>query len=429
MAVFKTIRPGYTGTEAELLQLALWRSGYLATAPDGIFGSETLSALLRFQRSYGLVQDGVAGPATWTALTPYLVGYARHTVRSGDTLYNLARQYYTSLAAVETANPDLDPFDLRPGSVLTIPFGFEVIPTNIRFTPTVLSLAVEGLLTRYPFLQTGSIGRSVMGRELVYIKIGTGTNQVFYNASHHANEWITSPLLMRFLERYARAYSTGGTLFGMDARSLYSLTTLYAVPMVNPDGVSLATGELTGGSYYDNARRIAQDYPAIPFPLGWKANIEGIDPNLQYPAGWENAREIKFAQGFISPAPRDYVGMAPLTAPESRSVYDFTLSHDFSLTLSYHTQGRVIYWRYLDYEPPRAYEIARRFSAVSGYSVEDVPTASGYAGYKDWFILNYNRPGYTIEAGQGSAPLPLSQFEEIYTENLGILTLGLTAGI
>ena len=50
---------------------------------------------------------------------------------------------------------------------------------------------------------------------------------------------------------------------------------------------------------------------------------------------------------------------------------------------------------------------------------------SGYAGYKDWFIQTYDRPGYTIEVGQGVSPLPLSQFDEVYADNLGILVLGL----
>jgi len=64
------------------------------------------------------------------------------------------------------------------------------------------------------------------------------------------------------------------------------------------------------------------------------------------------------------------------------------------------------------------------FSAVSGYSVEETPYASGFAGYKDWFIQTYNRPGYTIEVGRGVSPLPLEQFDRIYRDNAGILTLG-----
>ena len=69
---------------------------------------------------------------------------------------------------------------------------------------------------------------------------------------------------------------------------------------------------------------------------------------------------------------------------------------------------------------------ARSFAAVSSYAVETTPYASGFAGYKDWFIQNYNRPGYTVEAGLGDNPLPLAVFDRIYGENLGILTLGLS---
>jgi g-D-glutamyl-meso-diaminopimelate peptidase len=104
-------------------------------------------------------------------------------------------------------------------------------------------------------------------------------------------------------------------------------------------------------------------------------------------------------------------------------MYDLTLRLDPSLTLSYHTQGNTIYWKYLDYEPPRSLELAECFARVSGYAVEETPYASGFAGYKDWFIAHYNRPGYTIECGLGENPLPMSQFDRIYGENVGILVL------
>ena len=63
---------------------------------------------------------------------------------------------------------------------------------------------------------------------------------------------------------------------------------------------------------------------------------------------------------------------------------------------------------------------------VSGYAVEETPYASGNAGYKDWFILQYDRPGYTIEAGYGENPLPIEDFPEIYRRNTGILMGGMT---
>ncbi len=63
---------------------------------------------------------------------------------------------------------------------------------------------------------------------------------------------------------------------------------------------------------------------------------------------------------------------------------------------------------------------------MSGYAVEETPGASGYAGYKDWFIQEYNKPGYTIEVGRGANPLQMDQFADIYQDNLGILTGGMT---
>lgn len=69
--------------------------------------------------------------------------------------------------------------------------------------------------------------------------------------------------------------------------------------------------------------------------------------------------------------------------------------------------------------------IGEQFARVSGYSLETTPSESGYAGYKDWFIQDYNRPGYTIEVGLGNNPLPISQFSKIYNDNLGILVLGM----
>ena len=193
-----------------------------------------------------------------------------------------------------------------------------------------MQINLDSLKRLYPFLEIGVAGYSVSGKPIPYVRIGNGSKEVFYSASYHANEWITSPVLMKFLADYCYTYKNGFNIYGIPARDIYNSTSIYIIPMVNPDGVDLVTGELTPNSAsYLLAQNISNSYPSIPFPSGWKANIRGVDLNLQFPADWEQARRIKFSQGFISPAPRDFVGFGPLTEPESLMVYNFTLQHNF----------------------------------------------------------------------------------------------------
>ena len=420
----KTLRSGDRGAQVAFLQLALQRAGYDAGALDGIFGSRTQAAVIAFQRAARLTPDGIAGARTLQALDPYFTGYRTRTVAQGDTFWRLATQYGITVCALQTANPKKDPEQLHSGDTLIVPLSFPVVSGEIPFTYEVLQYTLRGLTARYPFLRRGQIGASVLGRELAELQFGQGETRVFYNAAHHANEWITTPVLLRFLEELCSAYACGSEIYGISAKRIFDHATVCVVPMVDPDGVDLVTGWFAPDSQeYQGARAIAGNYPAVSFPDGWKANILGTDLNLNYPANWEQARQIKFAQGFTSPAPRDFVGTAPLSAPESRAVEQYSRRQNFDLTLSYHSQGEIIYWKYLDYEPQNSLEIAKLFARVSGYSVEETPYASGFAGYKDWFIQTYNRPGYTIEVGRGSSPLPLSQFDRIYRDNAGILTL------
>ncbi len=373
-------------------------------------------------------QTGLPKTAAEMALTPYLVGYELHRVQSGDTLTKIAGLYGTTVAAIETANPGIDLRRLTIGRVLVVPLGFSVVPEDVPMSWGLMRYVIRGLEARYPALSEQVIGTTAYGRSLYRLRVGTGPRTVYYNAAHHANEWITTPTVLSCLEWLLAEMSRGSSVLGLPLDTLLRQVTLYLVPMVNPDGVDLVVGAANERETAA-AEAIAQNYPQIPFPDGWKANLRGVDLNLNYPAQWNQTRKIKEAQGYVSPAPRDYVGPEPLSERESRSMFDTTEELDPDLTIAWHTQGKEIYWKFLDLEPEGARELGEQMARASGYRLEEIPYASSFAGYKDWFIQDFDRPGYTIEAGEGENPLPLSQLPELVRDNLPIFLLGLTGAI
>ena len=199
------LKQGDRGALVSLLQLGLTRAGQTPGALDGIFGAQTAAAVRAFQAASGLTPDGIAGTRTHRALLPYYTGFVTRTIRAGDTFSALARQYGTSVDAIALANPYLDPERLPLGRALTIPLPFSVTPADIPYSSALIGYIVRGLAARYPMLAVGEFGRSVLGRPLWYLTLGSGPKLVFYNAAHHANEWITTPLLLKFAEELGEA--------------------------------------------------------------------------------------------------------------------------------------------------------------------------------------------------------------------------------
>ena len=153
-----------------------------------------------------------------------------------------------------------------------------IVPTNVNYTYNLLRSNLISLNSLYPFLNLQIVGNSVMGKNIYVIKLGKGPNKVFYSGGIHANEWITSTLLMKFIEDYATAYVQNSSLYGYNIRNLFNSSSIYIMPMVNPDGVNLVTGSLPTNSFaYERALSISNNFPNIPFPSGWKANINGVD--------------------------------------------------------------------------------------------------------------------------------------------------------
>lgn len=348
-------------------------------------------------------------------------GYAvqRYQIKSGDSFWTIAMQRNLPLDALLLLNPTSNPDSLQIGQTIYVPLRvtWRLVNGKQNYSYETMRNDLQRLLAIYPFLQISSIGHSVLGKEMPEVLIGRGEKRVHYNGAFHGNEWITTPVIMTFLNDYALSLTNQQAIRGVVTSILYEQTNLSIVPMVNPDGVNLVLqGPPKEEPYKSNV--IKWNKESMDFS-GWKANINGVDLNDQFPAEWEKERE----ENPKTPGPRDYGGEKPLSQPESIAMADLTKKRDFARVLAFHTQGEVIFWGFENLQPPENEILAEEFGRVSGY--EPVETTDSYAGYKDWFIQDWRRSGFTIELGLGTNPLPITQFDEIYEEALGIFLAAL----
>lgn len=291
----------------------------------------------------------------------------------------------------------------------------KIIKTNKNYTYDILINDLLFLNYEYPYFKINNIGKSTLGENIVFIKLGKGNKKLFINASHHANEWMTSLITMMFIEKYLYLYKYNQNYKGYNIEELWNNVSIYIVPMVNPDGVNLClkNKKIINNNFY---KEIWGKY--INNLEEWKANIRGVDLNLNYPAGWKQATINKMKKGITGPGPRDYAGPNALSEIETKNMVNFTELINFDMIISLHSQGQEIYWSYLNYKIHKAYEIGKKFEKVSGYLLTKPNYYSSFAGYKDWFIEKYKKPGYTIEIGKGEEgkSLSLKKTEEIYNE-------------
>lgn len=248
----------------------------------------------------------------------------------------------------------------------------------------------EELLKELNKKDAKSAGRSVWGRELWWYKVGDGKRKLFINGTHHGAEYITAKLCTDLYD-YLKT-----------RRNELKNWSVYVMPMVNPDGASVAQGLLPKNTaIYENLRRM-NGWNDIY--MSWQANANGVDLNHNYDADF---RQIE-PHGATRCA-----GKYPESEPETRAVVSFVRRERFDMVICLHSQGEEIYHGYKGFYPDGSREIATEMEKQSGYKVCEPETFASFGGMKDWFVDKFRKPGFTIEVGKGKNPLPDSMTEEI----------------
>ena len=272
------------------------------------------------------------------------------------------------------------------------------------------------ILSSLPGVKIFSIGKSVWNNNIYCIKFGNGNKNVLFNATHHSLEWITTPILVKFTYDISTATNR---LSGFDIKKLLNSVSFHLIPMVNPDGVEIVQyGIDKTNPFYS---QLCSWNKGDDFKSKWQANANGVDLNHNYDACFALSKRINENSGITGPNYTRYTGKYAESEPESHALCEYVRKNRFDLTLSFHSQGEVIYYDYNGHIPPNGYEIGKILCKESGYVLDKATGITSCGGFKDWFIKMYNKPAFTIEVGKGKNPLPFSQFDEIYERNLPLM--------
>lgn len=245
------------------------------------------------------------------------------------------------------------------------------------------------------------IGYSTLDNPIYAAHIGCyDCPQIIIEASIHAREYVTSLVLIEQIEYLSQKAEE--LQFG-----------IYAIPLVNPDGVSLV---LEGVSSFPEEKRsflLEINNFNSDFSL-WKANANAVDLNVNFDALWGGG-----SQNIRHPAPANFIGYAPNSEIEVINLINFTNDVRPVLTLSYHTKGEVIYYGFETLTPEemkRDEQIANILEAYLGYTA--IRTYQSTGGYSDWVSDTYRIPAFTIEMGADSLqhPIPPDALPEIFSQ-------------
>lgn len=254
-------------------------------------------------------------------------------------------------------------------------------------------------------VKTSVIGTSHDRRDIIMLKVGSGSKNIIVTAGVHGRESINPVVLMKMAEFYCQE--------NKKALNRYSI---YFIPLLNPDGYMIA---LRGYNIIKNeALRITAKAKKIPYQE-WKYNARGVDINRNFPSYfWRSKQE----------------GDKPASENETKALIHIFDTNPSEGYIDYHSRGKEIYYyrnRMNDDYNRRQKMIAERLADDTGYAIvppkEEIGIGDTGGNTVHYYSEVIRKPAFTIETVPDEASFPINinyqkeTFEEILTSPLILL--------
>ncbi len=290
------------------------------------------------------------------------------------------------------------------------------------------------LTNRYPDIIRTNIAATTLDQRAVYeVLIGNpeGSMHVVVTYGMRGDEYITTLLAMRQLEYYCQERSKGNVYRNHNYKEIFADVCIHVLPMVNPDGVTLsqfgieslrtkAAKDSVKACYkYDKAAGLT-DQSLEAYLLTFGANASGVDISKNFPAGWD-----EYTGGAVQSSFEGYKGPSAGSEPETQAVMNAANDRTKGIVI-YRATGNVIYWDYGSEGTvhEEGQHLAESLATRSGYPLTVLPKydSTDAGGCADYFIEK-GIPAVSLVVGEGTSPVDISAFPDIWTANLNILPM------
>jgi hypothetical protein len=276
----------------------------------------------------------------------------------------------------------------------------------------VLMAQRPGLMTRFQIGETTQFHRPIYAYRLSNDATRVHDRPaVLFDGCHHADEVMGAEIVLSLMEKLVAGYGSDPLV-----TQWLNMLEIYLVPVVNVDGHTYVTSG-HDPRWRKNARDVNGDGIVGVFP-------EGVDVNRGYSFNWAMG-------GTNDPEGASFRGAHPFSEAENRAMQNLADQRQLLMSISYHSQGEVIYypWLWGEMKAPD-HKVIERIAADVASAITKMDGSGSYAispggpssqSYP-WF---YGRRGVLdmiIETGKGSHLFPPEDVPGIIAENLKGIT-------
>ena len=245
-------------------------------------------------------------------------------------------------------------------------------------------------------------GKSFLGKNLYAFHKGSYSGkQILITGGMHAREFISTEVVVQLLKDYKLNIGC------------------YFIPLVNPDGVTLCLNGLNSVSdenlkeYLLRLNKYSTDFSL------WKANIRGVDLNVNFDALWGEGKFVNYV-----PLPSSYCGESALSEVENINLINFIKNKNISLAISYHSKGEVVYYGFEKLNK-KEFKSSKKLAKIIAKSLKYkyIQSKNSTGGLSDYLSYKMKIPSFTIELGSDkyNHPIGCDKFFEVYTNQMKMI--------